>query len=205
MVLCISVFTAFYLVAQSNANPIRVACVGDSITLGTAYPEQLAGALGSNYSVRNFGVGKATVLFNSDKPYTNQSAFPEAKKFLPNIVVIMLGTNDAYPIYEQYTANFIGDYTMLIGEFQALSSKPKILIVLPPPIFNDSLGPSNTNLKNDIIPRIEQVGQSLDLQTVDIYSALINHPEFFPDGVHPNNEGSQLIALKIYDAIKSYS
>ena len=76
---------------------IRVACVGDSITFWTQYPNDLWMLLGSNYSVGNFGVGGATITVDSGKPYVNESVFQDAKEFKPDIVIIMLGTNDANP------------------------------------------------------------------------------------------------------------
>lgn len=76
-------------------DPIRVACVGDSITQGSGYPAKLQVLLGTNYSVGNFGVSGSTVTLNSTKPYMNQTAFEKAQQFQPKVVVIMLGTNDA--------------------------------------------------------------------------------------------------------------
>ena len=75
--------------------PINIACVGDSITELTNYPANLQALLGAGYRVESFGVTGSTVLLNTDKPYLNQSAFQQARAFLPNVVVIMLGTNDA--------------------------------------------------------------------------------------------------------------
>ena len=51
---------SFFMLSGSNDNSldkIRVACVGDSITGGTYYPNDLWMLLGSNYTVDNFGVG----------------------------------------------------------------------------------------------------------------------------------------------------
>jgi lysophospholipase L1-like esterase len=186
------------------ANTIRVACVGDSITEGFGYPDELWMMLGANYTVQNFGVGGSTVLLSSDKPYMNQPALQMAKNYLPNIVVIMLGTNDASPAYYQNIGDFVNDYKKLVGEFQALTSKPKIWLVKPPPIFNNGSGPNSVNLVQGVIPRIEQVANELGLPTVDVYSALINRPEgFLLDGVHPNNQGVKLIAGEVYRVITS--
>ena len=74
---------------------IRIACVDDSITMGTKYPADLQIMLGSSYVVGNFGAGGCAVLFDSGKPCMNQTVFLKAKAFLPRVVVIMLGTNDA--------------------------------------------------------------------------------------------------------------
>jgi lysophospholipase L1-like esterase len=131
----------------------------------------------------------------------NQPDFQSAKNFLPNIVVIMLGTNDAYPSRQLYLNNFISDYEKLVHSFQALSTNPKIFLVLPPPIFNADLGPNNTFLLNDVIPKIKQAATDLGLPTVDAYSPLVNHPDYFLDGVHPNDDGAKIIAAQIYTAI----
>ena len=60
---------------KSPADPVRVACVGDSITEGTEYPADLWMLLGANYTVGNFGVGGSTVSLNSQKPLMNETAF----------------------------------------------------------------------------------------------------------------------------------
>ena len=157
--------------------------------------------LGTNYTMGNFGVGGATASLESDKPYMNQIEFQGAKQFKPNIVVIMLGTNDAYPSRQKSLNNFTNDYEKLAGSFQALSSKPKIFLVIPPPVFNAALGPNNTILLGGVIPRITQAATELGLPTVDVYTPLMNHADYFWDGVHPNSNGAKIIATQIYNAI----
>jgi lysophospholipase L1-like esterase len=180
----------------------RVACVGDSITEGSGYTKDLRNMLNSNFSIGNFGVGKSAVLLTSDKPYMNQFAFQWAKEFRPNIIIIMLGTNDATPGNYQHIGGFVDDYRKLIDEFQNLESKPKIWLVKPPPIVNNALGPVNVNLVKGVIPRIEQVAHDLGLPIIDVYSAFGNHTDYFlPDGLHPNSEGAEVIASQVYGAI----
>jgi lysophospholipase L1-like esterase len=183
--------------------PIRVACVGDSITEGTEYPMDLQELLGDNYTVGNFGVGDSTVLLSTEKPYMYQTEFQSARSFRSNIVIIMLGTNDARPDYYTHIDEFVDDYKELIGGFQAIGkSKPKIWLVKPPPIFNDSLGPTNVNLLEGVIPRIQEVAEELNLPLIDVYTVLLNHADYFWDGVHPNSAGSEVIAAQVYSAIK---
>ncbi len=193
-------FEALDSKAKSNSE-IRVACVGDSITEITAYPGDLQSLLGLNYNVGNFGVTGATILLNTDRPYLNQTAFQNVKDFRPNIVVIMLGTNDARINIYQYSENLEADYKQLISEVQAFPSKPKIWLAIPPPIFNNSLSLSSSNLLDGVIPRLQQVANEIGLSTVNIYAALVDHPEYFPDGVHPNGDGAKLIAIEVYKAI----
>lgn len=188
---------------NGKSNQIRVACVGDSITGGTLYTIDLWRLLGSNYVVGNFGINGATVSYDSDSAYANQSALQVAKQFEPNIVIIMLGTNDANIDINESNISFINDYIRLIGEFQGLQSKPRIWLVKPPPIFNSTTGLNPEYLTQNIIPNIEQIAQRTNTTTIDVYSALVNHPDYFIDGVHPNVDGSTTIAATIYNAIIS--
>jgi lysophospholipase L1-like esterase len=185
------------------ANLIRVACIGDSITELSGYPEHLQTMLGTDYKVGNFGVSGSTVLLDSDIPYMNQSAFQKAKAFLPSIVVIMLGTNDAQESTYKYIENFQANYKELISGCQMLESNPQIWLVKPPPILENGFYLNNTNLEQGVIPQIEQVANELGLFMIDVNTDLINYPEYFGDGVHPSSEGAMLIANEISQAINS--
>jgi lysophospholipase L1-like esterase len=203
--MAVSFFVVLFYENNSSWNKIPkatlVACVGDSITQDSGYPEILQEKLGHEYIVENFGVGSTTVLANSNRPYRDQSAFLNAKLSSPSFVIIMLGTNDAKPINFVNVQNFVLDYEELIGEFQDLPSKPRILILIPPPVFNNQVEINETNLEQNIIPRIQQVASTLNLPTINIYSLLINHPDYFPDGVHPSIEGARLVADKVEEFI----
>ena len=71
--------------------PIRVACIGDSITERSSNASDLQTLLGANYSVNNFGVSGSTVTLNSYKPYMQQPQFQIAEDYELDIVIIMLG------------------------------------------------------------------------------------------------------------------
>ena len=68
---------ALLSVAASARKPVRVACIGDSITYGAAiedrdnqsYPAQLQRLLGDGYDVRNFGRNARTLSSKGDYPY----------------------------------------------------------------------------------------------------------------------------------------
>ena len=190
-----------YAAINNMPLPIRVACVGDSITQGSGYPLRLQLLLGSNYTVRNFGVSGSTVSLNSTRPYMNQTAFKKAEDFDPDIVVIMLGTNDANPDITLSEDNFEADYAQLVTSFNGLDGNQSIWAVKSPPIFSNNSSYNNTLLANLVLPKIDDVANKLNLPTVDIYNAFSNHTDYFMDGVHPNPEGSVLIANNVYDAI----
>lgn len=206
LLLIVILITAFYVSlsmqpTSSNNSLIRVACVGDSLTEGTDYPDELWMLLGQNYLIGNFGEGGTTVALNAPTPYMDSSKFKDAKNFKPQIVIIMLGTNDANPSLQRYNQSFVNDYTVLVQSFRALSSKPQIWLVKPPPIFEDGTGLSTQYFDAVVIPNIERVAQSLGLSVIDVYGALKAYSEYFPDGVHPNVAGSRLIAQAVFEAI----
>lgn len=192
---------------DSAPHPIRVACVGDSITQGSGYPNKLQTLLGANYTVGNFGVSGSTVSLDSIKPYMNQTAFRKAEDFDPEIVVIMLGTNDANPQIALSEDNFEADYIKLISSFEELEGNPLVWVVKSPPIFSVDSTYNNTYLADTVLPHIENIANRLDLLSVDLFSAFGNHSDYFMDGVHPNADGATLIASNVYDAItlNSYS
>jgi lysophospholipase L1-like esterase len=188
---------------QSELQPlINVACVGDSITEWSGYTNNLQLMLGEDYKVGNFGVAEAAVSKDWFKPYMNQEAFRDSQDFQPDFVIVMLGTNDAHTY--QTNEDFANDYVDLVTEYQSLVSSPRVLLVMPPPIYQNELELSGANLEDDVIPSIEQVAEDLSLPTVDVNSALENHPEYFIDGVHPNSDGAMVIAQEINEAINEY-
>jgi acyl-CoA thioesterase I len=199
--LSLTVVFSEILASNVNVNLVRVACLGDSITEITGYPEYLQTLLGNDSVVKNFGVSGATVNLNSDKPYYYETTFRNARNFLPTTVIIMLGTNDARTDAYQKISSFIANYERMINRTQRWNSTQQIFLVVPPPIFNNTLDLNSTSFSEGVIPRIKQVANDLGLSLIDVYTPLLNHPEYFPDGVHPNSEGVRIIANTIYEAI----
>jgi acyl-CoA thioesterase I len=194
---------ATFQTQNKKANSRLVACVGNSITAGTEYPIDLWQLLGSDYTVGNFGIGGSTVALGTNSSWMNETGFSVAKQFQPDIVIIELGTNDANTAYNETNVGFITGYISLINEFQALTSKPKIYLMLPPPIFNNNANLSQTYFAQNIVSNIRQVANQTSLTLIDAYTPLLNHPNYFEDGVHPNVEGAHIIASAAYNAMQS--
>ena len=157
--------------SSSANNPIEVTCVGDSITVAGGpdadYPAQLATLLGAGFNVTNRGVSGRTMLVNGlcaaspagswRHPCLNVSdaqpcsgncsywATPEFQETLassPDVITIMLGTNDAKYCNWYGPVNgapagagtqFAADYSRMIKLFKSMPSQPKVYVVLPPP------------------------------------------------------------------------
>ncbi len=128
-------------------------------------------------------------------------ALKAAKQFQPQIVIIMLGTNDANPTLNESNAVFVADYVKLVSQFEGLASKPKVWIVNPPPIFNNTVGLNGEFFVQSILPGIVQVSMSTGASVIDAYTPLVNHSAYFLDGVHPDVNGSMIVASTVYDAL----
>lgn len=195
--------------AIDNKNITKIACVGNSITEGAGidnplengYPAQLQELLGADYEVKNFGVGGRTLLRKGDFPYWEEAAFQEARDFQPDAVVILLGTNDSKPQNWQYSQEFIKDYQIFIDEFQALNSKPKIFICKPLPSFPHDGQINGEIIKNEVLPMIEDIASSKEVEVIDLYTPFETKAALLPDAVHPNKEGAGLIAEQVENHI----
>jgi hypothetical protein len=157
---------------------------------------QLQGLLGSAYSVEDFGVSGTTMLKNGDNPYWNQTTtFTNARTFLPNIVVIELGTNDSKP-YNWYVhqAAFNTDYASMIDTFRVLSSAPKVWACLAPYSNNSSWGILDTSITLRINPAILTVALQKAANVIDLQSTFTDRTELQSDTVHPDSAGAAAIA-----------
>jgi lysophospholipase L1-like esterase len=198
------------LVASRASGAIKVACVGDSITVGArsstpakTYPAQLGALLGAAYQVDNFGVGGTTLLRSGDSPYVNTANYVASGTFGPDVVLIMLGTNDTKQGNWDKMAAFDGDYKSLVAHYAALVTHPKIYIVSPPPIFGPNpYGISAANLDNGVLPAVKKVAADTGTPFVDVYTALRGLGADFPDNVHPGDVGNAKIAETAYAVLR---
>lgn len=191
-----------------SENAVRVACVGDSITFGArifnreakCYPAQLGVMLGTNYSVRNFGVNGATLLKHGDIPYWRTRAFKVAQDFKPEIAVINLGANDAAIYNWIFKYEFVRDYIELIKGFQT-NGCATVWICYPAPTYPGPYEFTDTVVVNEIIPMINEVARQTGAKIIDLHRPLSGKSELFPDTVHPNAEGARLLAEAVFAAI----
>jgi len=190
---------------DSYDHPVKIACLGDSITQGVgthdpateSYPAQLQTLLGTKYVVTNFGVGGRTLLRKQD-PFD----IGRALRSKPDVVVIMLGTNDSrQQTLDQHGADFIGDYDHIIEQFKALETHPKIWICAPVPMFPGQWKLSEELLSSKVIPAIQQVAKDENVPIIDLHTPFLNEKSNFPDTVHPNPKAAHHIAECVATAL----
>ncbi len=196
---------------RAVAAPLRVACLGDSITEGAgtkdlareSYPAQLGALLGSGYEVRNFGCGGATLLDIGDKPYRSLPHFAKACAFQPEIIVIGLGTNDTKPQNWRYADRFVANYISLIRQLRELPSHPRILICRPMPAWPPSgWAISPEILERDLPALIAEIAAAEKVPVIDLFTPMRDQHALTPDHVHPNAQGAAILAQTVAAAIR---
>lgn len=198
--------------AAAAKEPLRVACVGNSVTYGyllaererDCYPAQLQRMLGDGYEVGNFGHSGATLLRKGHRPYVEQEACARALAFKPDWVVIHLGLNDTDPRnWPNYRDEFVGDYLDLIASFREASPGCRIWICRMTPIFHGH--PRFESGTRDWFwqeqEAIEQVAEAAGVPLIDLHRDLYVRPDQFPDALHPGPEGAGIIARTVYGAL----
>lgn len=201
---------------------IKVACVGDSITYGHnanpinvySYPAQLQGLLGNQYDVRNFGVNGRTMNNVVGARYTATGEYQNSLNFNPDIVIIMLGTNDSKHNNWQGAETYLSSARSLINSYQSLESKPAVYIATSPAVAKDmssSTDPENEKIwdwriREEIVPLQKQVAEELNCSLIDNNAkteALEDITVYLSnDLIHPHNGGYTLLASYMYEGLK---
>jgi acyl-CoA thioesterase I len=186
--------------------PLRIACVGDSITRGhgaldRSYPIQLVPLLPATWVVKNFGHDGVMAVTRSPAPIVRVKEFTDATAFNPDVVILGLGTNDA-AMKESIRRDFAEDYAGLIRHFQALPARPRIFVLTPPPLMPGRDDARMNNLAHEMVPRIREVAAREGATVIELHGVkVLQNPQLYPDKVHPNGAGYGLIAQQVAAAL----
>jgi acyl-CoA thioesterase-1 len=187
----------------------KIACVGASTTSGDGssaghhYPDELQRLVAPDGEVKNFGVSGTTMLRNVSASYWKTPALGQALAYVPDVVIIWFGGNDAKP--ENWTAHkgeFLGDYESMLQMFQALPSHPRTYVVLSL-LTRDTEGIPKAVVDGEVIPLVRQAAADTGSGIVNVHDDLVGHPEYFPDGIHPNDVGTVAVAKLVYAALNA--
>jgi acyl-CoA thioesterase I len=172
------------LTNSARNSSLTIACVGDSLTFGSgssapifrnAYPAKLQRTPGfEGYNVHNYGQGGMCALKSAGKfSYWTTPTFLMALNSVPNIVILMFGTNDAKK-HRWSEHEFRKDYVSLIHKFQELPSNPIVYISIPPPLYSTiSIYGINATVINIELPRIiPEIASECNVKVIDNFNAL---------------------------------
>lgn len=189
--------------------PVRVACIGDSITFGLGisntnqtYPARLQALLGPEYDVRNFGKSGTTVTRDSfsgtARGYIKQAEHTNALAFQPDVVICNLGINDVSSFADAQRQYLVRDYREIIDAYRALPTAPRIILWQRlAPLF-----PGQTYYGQPVVREVNGLiriaADQSGADAVDMTPPLVDHPEWFPDNIHPDADGAQRIGEVIY-------
>ena len=191
--------------------PIKVACVGDSLTYGNghvtkAYPIVLQSLLGDNYEVMNFGAGGRTAtegLSDSvrvDRSYNMTQMYRDSIAMKADIVIICLGTNDLYECNltsETGKQNYIKAMKNLISDYRKAGAKT-VYICYPPYALN---APYN-QVGNLVVPLVDRVAAECNVEVIDFYTTTLQNPNLIDsDRLHLTVNGYKTMAELVYQKL----
>jgi lysophospholipase L1-like esterase len=198
-----------------------MAMMGNSITYGAklsspsteCYPARLSQMLSEIYGdtceIMNYGVSGRTMMRSSESPLWKESKFTDALKYVPDICLILLGTNDSKPYrWEAWGDEFLNDYLAMIDTFKFRNPYTRFIVCYPPPIWEGHpYGTTFENSHNDsivvncIIPLIDSVVEKTGAILIDFHTPFVDSLQYFPDKLHPDAEGSGIMAEILFDTI----
>ncbi|CAE8635628.1 unnamed protein product, partial [Polarella glacialis] len=199
--------------------PLRVACLGDSNTVGCglgrsgSYPSRLQKILDRDVGdglvqVRNFGVSGTTAVETPGKKYyVDEEKFQRAMEFGPHYFVVMLGTNDAWHQAGEpdKVADAIDSLLIELGRQggrrgsaggSAAGEMASVLIVLPPGAKPGRLLENLKNVHMDMRLRASTWTRD-DPDTILVDPELPVETSYRPDLVHLSAEGAETLALAV--------
>ncbi|MDY3030313.1 MAG: GDSL-type esterase/lipase family protein [Clostridia bacterium] len=183
----------------------KIAFVGDSITYGAgvanrdtdAFASIIKAQYGDKYEISNFGVSATSALKTAKQPYVDKDQYKASLEFEPDILFIMLGTNDIkYENWDEGKDNFVADYVELINSYRMIKPSLKIYIGIPPRIFKENVFGERSPeiLEKEGIPAVYKVIEEVGATPVDFFTPTMDSPELFPDFLHPAEEGNKVFA-----------
>lgn len=206
----LAVVVLFWMSAGvAGAQAKKLACVGDSIT---ALPSSWCGVLAKKmpeWSLKNFGVSGTNLAKGVGQPYWSSAQYKPSHDFLPNLVVIMLGTNDGVPrVWQGGKSHFVMDYEELIDTYEKLSSKPRVYVIIPIPAGTGPFGHDPDIIADEIGPAVKKVAMTKGVTTIDGFNAFggkdFDESLFgATEQIHPNAKGQGILGDAVYAVLES--
>lgn len=192
--------------SSNKSEAVQIVCVGDSITHGSlasaqarSYPARLQALLddihgAGRFNVTNLGAEGAGMLQHGSDPYWGRPEFLTLARGQWDIVIIMLGTNDAKDKGDGGDDNwedncgtadmpnlpdctFATDYKNMIELVRSLGTTdlpPHVYMLIPPPLMHRSAYGINQTIINTVFPRLIPAIQKANsvLGPIDVFTGL---------------------------------
>jgi hypothetical protein len=134
-------------------------------------------------------------------PFWKRGGYQKSAEASPNVVVLMLGTNDSKPWNWDKKSQFAGDYAALISYYSNLPTHPQVFVCTPPPVPGSGNYGINEPSVSEELPMIRQDADAAGDPVIDVQTGMPGDSKFFVDNVHPNDNGYVKLAEYIYTAL----
>ncbi|MEU4014971.1 GDSL-type esterase/lipase family protein [Microbacterium sp. NPDC028030] len=195
-------------VPRVRQDRIHVAAVGDSNTYGAgvlfrgrarrSYPGRLQQLLGERYQVLNYGVNRRTLQHDGDWPYDATPSAEASVRVGADIVLIMLGSNDARG--ENWNAaRFESELVAFVERYRAAGATVHLLT--PPVAFENRRGVSARTIEAEVVPLVRRVARARDIGLIDVFEITKASVASHPDGIHLDARSSAIVAAAVAEAL----
>ena len=201
----LTLVSAAFAQQEEAATPLTVIVFGDSITAGNMLPTDQRSQVWVNV-VENQSGGKLK-LVNEGKGGRPTDSVAEFKDMLVrharvDRLVIALGTNDSRNIKDDCVPDAVKNLQDMVALARTSHVAIPILIVGPPNIRKDALGPTQS-IANQREAKLQELGDAFaalasqnGCDFVSLYG-VVPEASLTKDGVHPDVAGNEAIAQVI--------
>jgi len=193
--------------------PFTILCMGDSLTRSRYgyYPAYLRGfARRDGIKVRVVTAARPGDTSGEFLDFLKQT--PVLKRVRPDLVVLMLGTNDvridgdATPL-SRYRAQMEEIVRRIRATSSSRGAKIEIFLATIPPIMKLDLhtfdASSRRRVEEEIVPEIHRLAVKNGLHLLDVHAFFGEHPHLMT-GVHPSRKGYYQMAAYIYARVRPF-
>ena len=202
LVIFISIISIFPVTAQMTSDTKTVVFLGDSITQGTtgsAYIDKLPGQgepwNSSQLNLINSGVNNDRARNFYEKP---ERVLARVITYKPEYVMIFLGANDLQFADSQA---FQTHYHWLLDTILLLDENRTIEAIFLVQFSWLSQVSETTAL--EYLNVIGNISVTYNYPLVNLWDVTLDHPEYFVDAAHPNDQGAEVIAQQMHQAFGS--